>query len=252
MTWSSPKVKGTPPGPRENHASVVIQDKMYVFGGWDAASIKETYNDVHTLDIASKTWEKVITQGMTPTPRAGMSGVADDSKAYYFGGVDKSGTFSDDLYMLDTRTNMWYKPSTAGSLPAVRADHTANLVGEKMYVFGGQSDAGEHADLWALDLNALTWVKPAVQGEKPAARSGHTASLVGAKIFVIGGIAGDTTRNDVEVFDTATSTWSKIAATGSPPEARQVRFCSVHGAACALRGWTSMSSPHPPPAARSL
>ena len=182
MTWSSPKVKGTPPGPRESHAAVVIQEKMYVFGGWDAASVKETYNDVYSLDLIENRWEKVITQGMTPSPRAGMSAVADDAKAYFFGGVDKSGTFSDDLYMLDTRTMNWFKPSTAGSLPAVRADHTANLVGNKMYVFGGQSDAGEHADLWVLDLNSLTWSNPGVQGDKPKARSGHSASLVGAKI----------------------------------------------------------------------
>ena len=54
MKWEEVKTTGTPPSPRVGHRSVIIKNKLWVFGG---TFLKEDlleyyyYNDLHTLDL---------------------------------------------------------------------------------------------------------------------------------------------------------------------------------------------------------
>ena len=43
MRWSTPSVQGTPPLPRANHSSAVIDEKIFIFGGWDG---RHRLNDI--------------------------------------------------------------------------------------------------------------------------------------------------------------------------------------------------------------
>ena len=42
--WKKAVTSGTPPGPREGHTAVAIENKIYFFGGGDGAfPLNETY-----------------------------------------------------------------------------------------------------------------------------------------------------------------------------------------------------------------
>ena len=71
-----------------------------------------------------------------------------------------------------------------GAIPRARTGHTATLVGNEMWVFGGE---GKHeainrrdvfCDLHALDLEEQRWRSIPMQGEVPRARRRHTATLL--------------------------------------------------------------------------
>jgi hypothetical protein len=72
-----------------------------------------------------------------------------------------------------------------------RAAPQATLLGEKLYVFGGEDCSRcPLADLFVLDLATLAWTKlepPGKQHAKPPPRCGHAAVVCRDKLIVFGG-----------------------------------------------------------------
>lgn len=46
----------------------------------------------------------------------------------------------------------WYQPNVTGTLPPARAYHTTNLIGRKLFVFGGRAGNKYYNDLHILNL----------------------------------------------------------------------------------------------------
>ena len=63
-----------------------------------------------------------------------------DGSIYMFGGTTSGGT-SNDFFKLDTEMGTWSSIGTS-TAPSARDDHSMTMVGEDLYVFGGQ-DSGE-------------------------------------------------------------------------------------------------------------
>lgn len=47
MTWSKPYVDGIPPLPRSLHSATLINNKMYVFGGWVPLFVDNNVNSMN-------------------------------------------------------------------------------------------------------------------------------------------------------------------------------------------------------------
>lgn len=84
-----------------------------------------------------------------------------------------------------------------GSRPAGRYGHTLNILGSKIYVFGGQVEGYFFNDLIAFDLNALQtsgsqWemlIQTADNGgpppgQVPPARTNHTVVSYNEKLYL--------------------------------------------------------------------
>ncbi len=44
------------------------------------------------------------------------------------------------LYQFDTKTYKWSKPAVRGQIPAERDGHSACIIGDHMYIFGGYEE----------------------------------------------------------------------------------------------------------------
>ncbi len=122
--WRKVQTHGTPPQPRANHSSALLDNKncrrttasttttttttdtapstgttsnivgsggrshLFIFGGWNGT---ERLNDIHILDTVTSTWSTPRIHGIKPHPRAGMTLTALRGRIYLFGG---SGTSS--------------------------------------------------------------------------------------------------------------------------------------------------------------
>lgn len=118
----------------------------------------------------------------------------------------------------------WFKPETKNrgvdNVPGPRAAHSCNLVGNKLYVFGGWNGKKGLNDLHVLDVDAMEWSCPAVSGTPPTTRNNHATFVVGTKLYLHGGHDGSKWLADLHVLDTEEENWSIPAVAGTPPSAR--------------------------------
>jgi len=172
-------------------------------------------NDVHVMDLSSKTWTQVAPAGSTPPPLHGHTATAVGKDLVIIGGQNGI-EVSSAVYVLDTKLGKWSALHThlsrlmflsPGSLVSIEhcllrtcpvtkginfANHTATLVGDRIFVIVQSS-------VFALDLDMLQWQQCTVDDRAfrmgPRSFVGHSAVALGSMIVVHGGkiLGGNTT-----------------------------------------------------------
>ncbi|XP_071358921.1 host cell factor 2 isoform X2 [Trachinotus anak] len=226
---------GSPPCPRIGHSFTLVGNKCYLFGGLANDSedpngnIPRYMGDLYELELQSvsgaRGWSIPETKGGGPSPRESHTSVAYDGlsspKLYIYGGMQ--GCRLNDLWQLDLDTMVWSTPQTRGFVPLPRSLHSANVIGNKMYVFGGWipvPDSDKHNALgtkWicsnalsVLNLDTMSWqnlgpeeqddIESQLQSQgpqsddpyacRPRARAGHCAATVGSRLYIWSGRDG--------------------------------------------------------------
>ncbi|KAL0483271.1 leucine-zipper-like transcriptional regulator [Acrasis kona] len=197
------------PTKRYGHTAVAVENSIYVFGGTDG---KNYYNDIRVFDTGAYSWVTVKTHGPAPTPRSGHSCVLYGTNTLFvFGGGNDFKLFN-DLYSFSMDTVTWTKITTKGSLePVKRIHHTANVLANKMILFGGiVGDQDRQHDLMLLDLEDFRWdvstIKQDTSTCPPSGLNAHTSALSdSSKMWVVGGKSGDTVSGLVYTLETGIS-----------------------------------------------
>ncbi|KAI6234084.1 Kelch repeat type 1 and Kelch repeat type 2 and Fibronectin domain containing protein [Aphelenchoides fujianensis] len=208
------------PEPRFAHSfNIDSEGTGYVFGGmtFDARHDHEPrkLNDFFRVRLQSAmghTWEELETDGRKPSPRESHTAVIFErngqKQLFVYGGMDGERRLS-DIWVCDLHTFLWTEIEQLGVAPLGRSLHTAVVIDERMFVFGGWvSMEGEEVgaegaapqwkcsnDLAAFNLLSNTWEK---FGEKliapgeslPKARAGHAAAVVHSRMYVWSGRDG--------------------------------------------------------------
>ena len=119
----------------------------------------------------------------------------------------------------------WYSFSTARdpAAPSRRECHTICTSGAKLFLFGGNDDAGRFRDVHVLDTATMRWERntPANDGTSPGNRSAHTAVMdaAGRWMYVYGGWDGTDELGDVARFDTGARLFAPLAPDPRAPAA---------------------------------
>jgi hypothetical protein len=128
-----------------------------------------------------------------PTPRSGAAAAFFAGAAYVIGGRDENGEPTTTVFTgtpdAETgRITAWVESEDL-VLPEARADATAVVSGEGLFLVGGANAAGPVATAWRAPLNATTGALEAWEPNVglPAARAGASAALIGTNLFVWGG-----------------------------------------------------------------
>ncbi|DBA03229.1 TPA: hypothetical protein N0F65_011588 [Lagenidium giganteum] len=226
MVWTAPKQAGEVPVKRSGHTftfkSTESETAIYMFGGCDHKSPPGPNNDIYKVDInGGYTWSKVIPNSTAPEdmppPRWRHSAILfNDRQIIIFGGFAAEKRMN-DLWVFDTELRVWEQPHANSfweGVPQCRGAHSATMVGNKMYIFGGYGGNGygrtDFNDLHAVDLRTWKWEEIQTEGERPEVRSGHQTCLVRDQLFVIGGWNSFKQFNDLFVCDLKTNTWSAL------------------------------------------
>ena len=138
-----------------------------------AQSIEAMRLYVRTLEEDNPGWWHLLTEGddtkatqlaaaAAAAARAAASGQAAAILAAAPGGnpgSSASGASAQPAHALEraAQPNEWTAVSAAGEPPRRRYEHAAAVLGDKMYVVGGNSNGRLLGDNFALDLRSLTW-----------------------------------------------------------------------------------------------
>lgn len=121
----------------------------------------------------------------------------------------------------------WLHPEVPKS-PGPRAAHSCDVIGNKLFLFGGWNGKCALGDLYVFDTQKLRWLHVKQDAETchpPKARNNHATATVGDKIFLHGGHDGSQWLADLHVLDTTPThagkysglVWSSPQFTGSKP-----------------------------------
>jgi Galactose oxidase, central domain len=104
---------------------------------------------------------------------------------YIFGGFEEViDQFSNDIHLLNLETMHWSFIQTSGVAPSFRDFHSATVINDRMYIYGGRGDvhAPYHSQeeiycpkIVYLDLKAYKWTTPTTTGKHPMGRRSHSA-----------------------------------------------------------------------------
>ena len=147
------------PSRRFGYVSVVHNNKLVVFGGFDGS---KWLNDMYEFDFKTKTWTEIhahctsMSSKMLPTPRSCPAWAKDDRYVYIHGGYDGVERKS-DFFACDLGNYAWYQLPCYGTPPSPRYFHSCCLYGNKMYTYGGYSGSERLSDMYVYDFETKHW-----------------------------------------------------------------------------------------------
>jgi hypothetical protein len=217
------------PEPRSNATLATLAGVPYVIGGLDASGAPTTTVFVGQLKNGELTgW--ALSDGSNgtvnltlPKPISSAAAVAATSGIWLIGGLTADGPSATVLQSAFTKTGTpaltaWAEVS-ALPLPEARAGPTALLIGNYLYVAGGDGPNGTSDSVFRLRFatgvpavktgGALEgWATPEAgkPGSLPAPRSHHSSFTANGALYVIGG-------NDAQGAPQKTAYWAVPSAT---------------------------------------
>ena len=216
--------------PSAGHAAVGYNGSVVLVGGHERLErVKGKVKSfspmkVHRLDPIGCAWSDVATTGVVPLQRGGHSVNLIAHKLYMFGGENPNRKPSNELFVLDLKTNEWSQPEVAGEAPIARSSHSAvTYLDRYIVVFGGGSVANCYNDVVVLDTQTMTWTRPETIGQTPPIRAGHASAVLGSLMYMIGGGnnakgCADMYSLDLKNLGTERGTLEWVLIGNTPPE----------------------------------
>lgn len=107
------KPSGNAPQGRNGHTATLVDEKVYIIGGWLGQGPLAA-NDMHILDLEKNKWLEFTYKGSHPGPCNMHTADAYGTDIYVFRGGDGR-DYLNDLHRLDTLTLTWTKLDTHGN-----------------------------------------------------------------------------------------------------------------------------------------
>ena len=139
------------PPPRSNHALIVINSLLYVFGGKGSDGF---YSDMWSFDTSQEIWNSVNQQGTIPSERHLFAYDGFGNTLAIFGGEDSSG-LKNDLYIFNSVTSVWsYITPLSSSILSGRKGACAVINLPYIYIYGGITLSGTSNELWQFSFRS--------------------------------------------------------------------------------------------------
>lgn len=144
--------------------------------------------------VLSNIWESAPA---APSALGEVAGGQIGTKLYLVG----EGSGATQSYDMSRRT--WSAVSALAQRPYVGHHHAAEVIGAKLYLFGGLGAGAGKVQIYDPATN--TWSTGA---DMPFAAGSSASAMIGGKVYVAGGIVGTSTTAQAAVYDAATNSWA--------------------------------------------
>ncbi|GJJ70536.1 hypothetical protein EMPS_02885 [Entomortierella parvispora] len=163
---------------------------------------------------------------------------------WYVGGSYPGGTGTNELDQFSSGT--WNANVTTSPVLGQFSSGTAQLIGTKIYLFGGLGSTGGQRTYQSfqaipyvdISTNPPTTGVQLTIGGFPSARQDHCSVYTASeKVLIYGGYNANTqtTLNDIWTLDMVTMTWQQVVTT-NPTSARYSHSCNLVGANMIVHG----------------
>lgn len=246
------------PCARAGHGLVSFCNRLYLFGGFSDCyqdGFVDTYpamhepslrvpsitgphfNSVHEYSFETKSWKELHPRAADhqmvtiPKPRRHASLVVHGCSLFVYGGFDACDKVLDDMWEFNIQRSCWSKVEYTARdddppPPPGRAEHTAIVYLNRMFIFGGYDGRRKLNDTYIFDFATKTWSSPRLATHNaPSRRCKHTAILYNKSMYVLGGFQFNNGDNyaltDMHALDLHTFVWRSILMSQGCPQALQ-------------------------------
>ena len=250
LTWSKIEPCGNPPPARDSHSAIIYNNSdMIIFGGNGSTG---KLNDLWNFNLNDKKWNRIMAEGYSPKPRDGhLSSLIYKKYMVIYAGLDDKDKVINDICILDIEKKKWIECELEGNISQNKDGQSCCLVGDIMYLFGGQ---GPEDDEYSNDLVMLKIniddnpkIKPKAtispveinNNIRPKERASHCCVAYKEQFLIITGGEGKKKEplDDIWIFDLKTKCYTEINLVGNEKiEARLCHSCIVYSDFIALYG----------------
>ncbi|KAG8942530.1 Negative regulator of mitotic exit [Tulasnella sp. 424] len=204
--WSNLRPPQPYPGPRFGHSLIIVDNTIWLWGGGlTGAKLDDMWCIDFGIDgIEYVRWRQIPKKEPWPQPRSYHSTVYHDGCLYIFAGQaaddgDRRKYFN-DVWKFEIRTETWTETQCHGMLPQPRTSHTATVIGDNMFSFGGVIVGDkegvyvrtDHA--FAFNFHDHTWRSLAMLGRCPVTTKSGTLLTLESRLVLVGGQTGNKTH----------------------------------------------------------
>ena len=133
-----------------------------------------------------------------PVQRSGHVAVVYQGCMYVFGGWIGGSQHGNDLHEFNFQERVWSKIECSPAPPMCgRAGHSAVIMGNSMFVFGGFDGNIRLNDLHAFCYETRTWSEIRAGGHAPSPRAYHSAVTYEGSMYIFGGFDGNHRYNEL-------------------------------------------------------
>jgi N-acetylneuraminic acid mutarotase len=216
---------GITPGPRSGAASVIVGNKLYVFGGYGGNG---RLADFFEFDFETKEFQEIEVQGSAnPGVRENNGVVLYKNRLYIFGGYNGS-DWLNDFHEFDLTTKVWRKIEPEGDCPSPRFGYVAVRHADSFIIFGGYDGTTWLNDMHEHNFLSKQWCPIHPSGTIPSVRSCPSWTVHNSSVFIFGGYDGVQRMNDFFEYRCDTRVWSTVLGSGPVPSPRYFHACIMY------------------------
>ncbi|XP_077995354.1 kelch domain-containing protein 2-like [Glandiceps talaboti] len=236
--WKLDLADGTVPPGTSGGCAANVNQYLYLFGGFHDINSNQLYR----LDLRKKRWKKIETQGDSPSPRDKALCWIYRNRLYVFGGFgpepqtlprygqwvwdtttgwtpDTGRGWNNHLFAYCLDTNQWNEVKTTGPCPSPRAAYSGDVIGNRLFIFGGRLNQTRMDDLHCLNLETMQWSGRIIgSGDIPEGRTWSTLTRVSdTHLLLYGGFDNDCVPlGDCRVLNTNNMEWTQVSLPSRP------------------------------------
>ena len=198
--WKHSTHQGLLPRGIHGHTSFLLDDRLYLHGGRNVNY--HPVSDLFYLDLVTLELIKCdeSTENSRPSARYYHIGEYLERLRRFvvFGGY-QPGEYCSDLWALRVEDHTWTKVEAKGKIPTDRNGHCSCAVGERIFVYGGNSMRNYEDSLHVLDCGRSSFVWSRVFVQLGLIRKLASLTYYNGMLLLIGGHSG-TLEDTADVF----------------------------------------------------